>query len=678
MATGQLTKFIDRLRGALVKQDAAASSDGELLKLYLRQREEAAFEALVRRHGPMVMGVCQRVLHNSHDAEDAFQATFLVLVRKASTLRSPGLVGNWLYGVAYRTALEARKGSIKRRMKEAEVVRAGQTPSDAWDELRPVLDRELERLPAKYRTVLVLCDLEGKTRKEAALHLGCPEGTVASRLAAARLRLAKRLARYIPAIGGGTLSATLAQNASASISTVTMASTVRAATLFAASQAASGVVSAKVIALTEGVLKTMLLNKIKIATALLLALGIACYGLGLLSVMLANAQDAGPKATTQRAGASKVANDNTGADRKPKVLQLDGSNAHIAWSADGMQLASVSFTLYMEEKIVNGEKTRVFAGNNSTVRFWDVAKGEVRLSLGEQKRVLIRSLAFAPDGKTLAIGVENQAVKAHEVRLLDTQTGAIKKTIPNPGTARAVAFSPDGKLLAIGGHYRSEQPTVLRQRVIWLWDIGKENQIAEFKQKLELNQQIEKERYMDSLPALAFSPNSKLMATADVDHTVRLLDVQTGQLTKALERQDCAIPALCFSPNGKMLVTGNADGKAKVWDVETGKLLRTLDANKDEPVWSVDFSPDGKLLGTSGPQTEPQKRDGQVVLWDARSWQAKPISREVLGDGWVVAVAFSPSDGKTLAISSTHITGLCETIGEIKLWRIADLMGEDK
>jgi Sigma-70 region 2 len=90
MATGQLTKFIDRLRGALVKQDAAASSDGELLKLYLRQREEAAFEALVRRHGPMVMGVCQRVLHNSHDAEDAFQATFLVLVRKASTLRSPG------------------------------------------------------------------------------------------------------------------------------------------------------------------------------------------------------------------------------------------------------------------------------------------------------------------------------------------------------------------------------------------------------------------------------------------------------------------------------------------------------------------------------------------------------------------------------------------------------------
>jgi RNA polymerase sigma factor (sigma-70 family) len=677
MAAGQFSKFIDRLRGVLVKQEAAGLGDGELLKLYLRQREETAFEALLRRHGPMVMGVCERVLRNSHDAEDAFQATFLVFVRKASTLRSPGRVANWLYGVAYRTALEARKGAAKRRMKEAEVVRPRQTPPDVWADLRPVLDRELQRLPTKYRTVLVLCDLEGKTRKEAAQQLGCPEGTVASRLASARVMLAKRLARSIPTVSGGALAAVLSRNATACLSTPVIASTVQAATWLATGKTATGLVSAKIIALTESVLKTMLQTKIKIATVLFLAVAVACYGVGLLSVRFALGQNSTSPRAAAPSGEKKSA-DNPGAVRKSKVLQLDGSNAHIAWSSDGKELASLSFTIVMEEKTINGEKRNVY-GTNSTLKFWDVAKGEVRLSLGEEKKVRMTSMAFSPDGKTLGVGVENQAAepgKVHEVRLLDTQTGAIKKTIPNPWTVRAVIFSPDDKLLAIGGHYRPEQLAGPFQRMIRLWDLGKEKLITEFKQKLELNQQqIEKERYLDALPALAFSPDGKLLATADVDHTVRLLDVQIGQLTKALERQDCAIPTLRFSPNGAMLISGNANGTGKVWDVKSGKLLRTLAANKDEPVWSVDFSPDGNLLVTSGPQTEPQKRDGQVVLWDTRSWEAKRIPRRVLSDGWVNAVAFSP-DGKTLAISSTHITGLCETIGQIELWRVSDLLAE--
>src|SRR5712692_2333946 len=107
MAIGQLSKVIEHVRSILAKQDAAGMTDGDLLKRYVQQRDEAAFETLVRRHGPMVFGVCQRVLHNLHDAEDAFQATFLVLVKKASTVRSTGLLGNWLYGVGYRTALHA-------------------------------------------------------------------------------------------------------------------------------------------------------------------------------------------------------------------------------------------------------------------------------------------------------------------------------------------------------------------------------------------------------------------------------------------------------------------------------------------------------------------------------------------------------------------------------------------
>src|SRR5262249_14243296 len=148
MAAIQLNNVIEHLRTVLVKQDTAKITDGDLLKRYVRERDEVAFEGLVHRHGPMVMGICRRVLHHLHDAEDAFQATFLVLIRKASSLRSPDLVGNWLYGVAYRTALEARKVAAKRRTMEAKVIPPTETPSHRESELRLVLDQELDRLPA--------------------------------------------------------------------------------------------------------------------------------------------------------------------------------------------------------------------------------------------------------------------------------------------------------------------------------------------------------------------------------------------------------------------------------------------------------------------------------------------------------------------------------------------------
>jgi RNA polymerase sigma factor (sigma-70 family) len=258
------------VRSVMVNQDAAGLGDGELLKRYVRHKDEAALEVLVRRHGPMVMGVCRRVLHHAHDAEDAFQATFLVLVRKAATLQAPGMIGSWLYGVAYRTALDARKAAAKRRAKEAKVAAHSPIPEDTWADLRPVLDQELERLPDKYRAVVVLCDLEGKTRREAARHLGCPEGTVASRLASARTLLAKRLLRHGLSISGGALAAVLSQNASACVPTAVVASTTHAAAALAAGQAMAGLISANILALTEGVVKSMFLTKLKIAGALTL------------------------------------------------------------------------------------------------------------------------------------------------------------------------------------------------------------------------------------------------------------------------------------------------------------------------------------------------------------------------------------------------------------------------
>src|SRR5262245_16948450 len=224
MASSQTSEVIQHLRRAVLLRDGAGLTDGQLLHDYLSRRDEVALAALVRRHAPMVWGVCRRVLRNHHDAEDAFQASFLVFVRKAASLAAPELLASWLYGVAHQTALKARATTDKRRARERQVTEMPEpslTEPDLWHDLQPLLDQELSRLAEKYRVAIVLCDLEGKTRKEAARQLGVPDGTLAARLARGRVMLAKRLARHGLAVSGGALAAMLAQNAaSASAPTV--------------------------------------------------------------------------------------------------------------------------------------------------------------------------------------------------------------------------------------------------------------------------------------------------------------------------------------------------------------------------------------------------------------------------------------------------------------------------
>jgi RNA polymerase sigma factor (sigma-70 family) len=278
---GPLGGVIRHLRSVALVQDGAGLTDGQLLECYLAQRDDSAFAALVRRHGPMVLGVCRRVLCDAHDAEDAFQATFLVLVRKAASVLPREMVGNFLYGVAYRTAQEARKANARRRAKEKEVadVPERQVTEDVWRELQPLLDQELSRLPDHYRVPIVLCDLEGKTHKDAARQLGWPQGTLSSRLVRGRHMLARRLTRQGLALSSGALGVVFAQNAaSACVPSSLVVSTLNAATLVAAGQAVTGVISAKVAALTEGVLKAMLLTKLKTATVVLLALSVLGAG----------------------------------------------------------------------------------------------------------------------------------------------------------------------------------------------------------------------------------------------------------------------------------------------------------------------------------------------------------------------------------------------------------------
>jgi len=300
MPTSPTTSVIDRLRRAALLRDGAALSDGELLGRFVEHRDESSLAALVRRHGPMVWGVCRRLVSH-HDAEDAFQATFLVLVRKAASIVPRQMVGNWLYGVAHQTALQARRTTARRSAREMQVTVMPDTqavPQDQWADLQPLLDQELSRLPDNYRAVIVLCDLEDRTRKEVARQLGVAEGTVAGRLARARAMLAKRLAQRGVTLSGLALAAALARNvASADVPNSVMSSTISAANLAATGQAvAAGAISPTVVALTDGVLKAMLMNKLRAVVVLVLVLGFMVTGAGMLNYGMA-AQGDQPRAT---------------------------------------------------------------------------------------------------------------------------------------------------------------------------------------------------------------------------------------------------------------------------------------------------------------------------------------------------------------------------------------------
>jgi RNA polymerase sigma-70 factor (ECF subfamily) len=207
-------------------------SDSQLLERYISRRDEAAFGSLLSRHGSMVLHVCRRVLNHPQDAEDAFQATFLLLAQKASSIRKQESVASWFYGVAYRLAVKARARISRRQAKEKRAGDMRQKDAGlraAWEELQMVLDEELHRLPVQHQTPLVLCYLEGKTHEEAARELGCPVGTVHSRVTRARELLKKRLARRGLALPAALLATLFAANVASAVPARLLGPTCKAA-----------------------------------------------------------------------------------------------------------------------------------------------------------------------------------------------------------------------------------------------------------------------------------------------------------------------------------------------------------------------------------------------------------------------------------------------------------------
>jgi RNA polymerase sigma factor (sigma-70 family) len=626
MATGPLSDVIQHLRRAAAPRDGADMSDGQLLERFVAQRDDDALAILVRRHGPMVWGVCRRVLRSREDAEDAFQAAFLVLVRRASSVVPREMIGNWLHGVALQTALKARATAARRRMHErraAERPRPAAREQDSWPEVKLRLDEELSRLPMKYRAAILLCDLEGKPRKEAARLLGVPEGTLSGHLTRGRALLARRLARYGLAISSGTLTVLLVQSsASASVPATLVSSSIRLARLLAAGEAA-GAISAGVSALTEGASKSMLLAKMKLVGVLMLAtvvVAAAATGRVLCQTQAAPVSNA-PGRTAQAADAQaqdKAANRNDagaplqGPVEPKEMATLKGHNRpvySVAFAPDGKTLAS--------------------SAGDGTIRLWDAATAKPRTTLKGHTST-VQTIAFAPDGKTLASGSNDGTIRVWDLAAPKELTAFAR---PQAGYF-SVAFSPDGKTLASGAG-----DSTTGREVLSVWDVatGKEQVIFNGKS--------------NQVHSVAFSPDGKVLASGSEDGTVRFWDPTAGNLLAAVQAHTGAARGLAFSPDGKLLASASKDGTVKLWDAAAYKERATL--KTDCRTYAVAFTADGKTLASGCD-------DATIRVWDMATMKERAKLEGHTGE--VLGVAISP-DGKTLASSSAD--------GTVKLWDMA-------
>jgi RNA polymerase sigma factor (sigma-70 family) len=599
------TKLEDALQDGpddAARPDVVSLPDGELLTRYVANRDEKAFEVLVRRHGAMVFGVCRRILGNEADAEDAFQATFLVLIRKASSVRQRGTVGNWLYGVAFNTARKAKAMLRKRREKERQATASRPTVAeDAGLAVLTLVDGELSHLPERYRIPIVLCDLEGKTIQEAMRHLGWPQGTVASRLARGRALLATRLARQGVALTVGVLANTLAQTASAAVSPQVMTTTTQTAALFAAgkTEAACGA-SANAAFLTEGVLKAMLLAKLNLTAAALALTTLLSLAVGAVALQ-------GPR--TNAKGEAQVG-DNGGARAArtdfetflppptPAIPQKDAGNQQHG------EPGPVRALVYGQDDVFAvavGDKVRLYGPRNRA--FPAVLSGH-----SDE----VTCLAFsARDRGMLATGSKDKTV-----RLWDRDGKLLHVLKESTGAIYAVCFSYDQrfKFVAAAGE----------DRIIRVWNPDSGQKVCEFA------------GHEGPVRALAFAPLTYLsLASAGDDKTVRLWypkqEVQpitkpmTFHFTDAelqpitLHVNDVPVRTLTFGP-GRLAVGGD-DGIIRTWAPMGGGALWRPRPGREPlvfrghvgPVRAIAFHAfkGGGVTMVSGCD------DGSIIVWDA-------------------------------------------------------------
>jgi RNA polymerase sigma factor (sigma-70 family) len=636
-----------------------AAPDGELLRRVARGRDPEALAELVRRHAGLVWGVCRRRLRHEPDAEDAFQAVFLALVRQAPRLDAGRPLAGWLHTVADRVARKAQARALRRAAREvaADPPGPGDVPAEVGGrEFLAAVDAAIARLPQRFREPVLLCCVQGLTRDEAAEVIGCSVPAVK-----ARLERGRRLLRLLLERRGVALPAALL---AVGLGTAPVRAALRERTVTTAlgkpSPAVAGLVARPTPAPWALGLSVVVAGVI----------GLGAFGLGQapppqgapptkeVGPPVAKTDGARPvadrlgdplpEAALMRLGTTRFRHPGTALalalSPDEKTILTHGSEGLFAWdTASGKELwrvagrdffQTLTFSVGEHHLVILPDGRRAVTPTDAGFVVWDLGTGkpEVRTvgAAGPRRREGFRAVDVAKDGKTLALGSPTQVLLCDldgkerariAVNPVAPQNANLNnRLLPLDGFGYP-RFAPDGQSLAV---VTSDDPTVVRLCDL---DGGELRRIGLTKQ------------YLDS----AFSPDGTLLAVAERDDTVRVYETATGErkhewpvkITRARANENYLFQVL-FSPDGKTVAAAASDKLIHLWDVPTGKKLGELEGHGWYP-WGMAFTKDGKTLYSTG-------WDGDVRRWDLATRKQLPLPQGVRGSSLAVA---SP-DGQTV------------------------------
>lgn len=624
--------------------ESSGASDGELLARFVASRDPGAFEELVRRHGALVLGVCRRVTGHPQDAEDAFQAVFLVLAQKAGLLRVTGRLGNWLYGVAYRVSLRARRAAGRRKAREVTMSNPPEVaapPSGAVQpELLSVLDAELAALPAHYRDAIVLCDLQGASREDAATALGIPEGTLSSRLANGRKKLAARLTKHGVALSVATVSLALVE---ARGETFVPAELVSRTAQLAADVAAGGAVPRALAHLLNG---GSAVRKMLVVSAALAVVTGAVFAARpnaeTPQEVLPNRPKVEGNPQPPIVGMSAPAFTN-----KPKLQRAFDTGFSFAfrpvWDNSGTYLA-VCGRRSIEREQKNENVLCVFSLKDQDLKYsGNLSPNEIFMGV-------------APGGRIVTQHHEDHLISGRNRLKVWTPSSGNGTVTNNLVVKQSIDLDVAGPrirlLVAHGEGYRA---------------VAFERDASGKSSKLEVievaaNGAITKSLLRADAGEPALSPDGKRFAVV-TENTRKVAVYDLDRVAKAFEYAfpapsadepvgDSTRSALAFSPQGRRLVVSCGIGRTCVLDCDAGKPLAELEGAAQAETFPREqaFSANGHLLALANTAYKAVKRvrdgkdrtlwdsvDSHLTVWDVRTGKVlKSWNRGNLG------VAFNP------------------------------------